>query len=62
MCIEMNLATSKHGLSRKIIRQRSIIEVGKYTLPLDLAAAQRKVFTQRARQEQWAAHEGGGDS
>ena len=60
MWIEMNLTTSKQGLKRKIIRQRSIIEVRKHTLPLDLAAVQGKTCTQIAREEQWIGYAGGG--
>jgi hypothetical protein len=60
MWIEMNLRTSKQGLKRKIIQQRSIIEVQKHTLPLDLAAARCEVCTQIAREEQWAGRAGGG--
>ena len=62
MWIEMNLKTSKQGLKRKIIRQRSIIEVRKHTLPLDLAAVRRVACTQIAIEEQWAGRAGGDGS
>jgi hypothetical protein len=52
MWIEMNLTTSKQGLKRKIIQQRSIIEIQKHTLPLDLATARGEACTQIAREEQ----------
>ena len=42
------------------MRQISIIEVRKHTLPLDLAAVRREACTQIARQEQWVGHVGGG--
>jgi hypothetical protein len=42
------------------MQQRSIIEVRKHTLPLDLVGAQREACTQTVREEQWAGHVGGG--